>query len=646
MIRVKIEGTEEYANFPDGTSKEDMWKLLQTHPTVIAMRQTQKPTQEAQKQAPSENDKMKEIFKNAVTPSSEPYENVSNVLGGVATTGSNINAIMSHLLGKAFPQGNKIQESLSGIKPESFGQPGFAQEAGKYLPFGELAGASLPLQIVAGAGSQAVEPNATPEKILLGGGANAALGIGGKALGYALNKFMPSQYLLRQRGLANPQEIAENANIAQGTETPLYSVIDSPNMQRHTENVIARNPQANEGYQQSLQRTKETLTNQGHELLGNSLGVGSPVEYEADLRNALVDANKNATKLKNDLYKETNQHAEETGFIPELVNFKDKLRDHVDTVLDANVFAMDKSLGNKIKDLIRGVNQRPLTLQEANTSARYLKDEAQNYLSSSTAAERSKGKILMDLAKTLKSDVKNDVANSGDKVLIDKFGKAEKNYSENYSEFLEDELRKYTSPGSKADSDLIIQNFIKTGKSADRANLVKKLVNVLPDDKKNLLAYGYFQRAIDQDGELAPQKLATLIKGLGRKQYQALIPDETLRQQLSDYAALSHMNKKAFEQMFNPNTGQTLLDQLANYLPAAIGGTLKGVAGSVASVVGKSWRDREIARLMTNPEFRQRYLANLTNPEQNNLLPNLVKALQGSSNIGGRKLLENKQNGY
>jgi hypothetical protein len=226
------------------------------------------------------------------------------------------------------------------------------------------------------------------------------------------------------------------------------------------------------------------------------------------------------------------------------------------------------------------------TYKEANILSRKLLDLSEKYSNSTNVSERNLTGVFKQLGNTLKSDVKNSVENSNNKELSNLFGTAEKNYAKEYSPLLDKDIHKFAN-GRNVDPDTIIQSFIKTGKQTDRSTLLGKLVNLLPDSKKNLLGYGYLSRALDKNGNLDPVQFSNLLgkNNLGQRQLETLFPKKEMREKIKNYSDLVHMNKEAFDLMRNPKTGA----RLGDFIPssAAVGGyALAGLPGAIAGGIG------------------------------------------------------------
>jgi len=449
-----------------------------------------------------------------------------------------------------------------------------------------------------------------PEHPVAGAIAGGVLGSLPGVAGKVINTLKPSNLF---RGSQTPEQLQNALNVTKGTETPLGDVLQSPFLKGTYENVIAKIPFS--GATESMMKTGKEIVNKGQSLMGQLLGKHSPANVEGELHDTLVAANKFHRNLKTKLYDEPDKIANQINLKLSLPSFSRQAKQYADAIEGTNILKTEpefKSLMNKLKGYetptktvegkIISKEGKPLlsekkypTLKEANTLVSHLNDIAERYASSPNTADRNASAVFKRLATSLKNDVKSAVQQSGHKELQTSFDKAEKNYAENYSPFLEKEIYKFAN--GKGDPDMIVQAFIKTGKATDRANLLGKFVSKLPEDKRQLLGYAYLKRAINQNGEVDPLAFKNLIstKNLGKRQFDLLFPGK-LGQQIKNYADLVEKNPEAFQLMKNPKTGARLSDFLA----------LGGLATAPMTTIGSVLSSRALNKLITSPTVREK----------------------------------------
>ena len=456
----------------------------------------------------------------------------------------------------------------------------------------------------------------SPEHPIVGGAVGALAPGAFKLGGKALSALHPANLF---RGNQSKQELINALNVTQGTETPLGDVLQSPFLKHTYENVIAKVPFS--GANEAMQRTGRQIIDKGQGIMANLLGKHSPADVEGQLHDTLVAANKFHRNLKTQLYNEPDKISQNIGLKLELPQFSNLAKNYSGAIQETNILKTEpevKSLLNRLqryeeptKEItgkILDVEGKPIvssikypTLKEANILSSHLDDIAERYAQSGNTADRNLSPVFRRLSQALKKDVKNGVNNSGNKKLIDSFNKAEANYAKNYSPYLEKEIYKVAS-NKNFDPDLIVQSFIKTGKTTDRANLLEKFVSKLPESKRKLLGYAFLKRAYNNKGELDPLAFKQLIssKSLGPRQFDLLFPGK-LGKELKNYSELIEKNPEAFQVMRNPKTGARLGDL------AAIAGLVTNPFLAGGAMLGA----RGINKLLTSPTIREKLIAKM-----------------------------------
>ncbi len=397
----------------------------------------------------------------------------------------------------------------------------------------------------------------------------------------SLGKLRPKNLL---RGNLTPEELKNNLRISQGTETGLGDIIGNPMLKRLNENVLSKIPFS--GVNQSMQKNAGEIINKGHSLVDQLAGKSNIEDLDKHLSDALKESFKSHQDEKNAHYKGVNQLADEVGLQLDLSGFADKVKKHKNAIEDTNILKYEPDMQSLLRKLsgykepvktetTTGklvdkfgnplLNETKITrpsLEEANLLKGKLNQLSQQHGASSNPSDRHLAGVFGDLARTLKGDIEGTIDKSGHEHIKKAYKAAEDNYAKKFSPFLDKQIYKHL--GSNADPETLIQSFVKTGKSTDRANLIKKLTDKLPAEDRNLLGYGYLQRAMDENNVLNPLKLKTLLSknSLGNKQFEALFPNPVLRNALRDYVSLVDMNTKGLKLMQNPETGQMNMDLL------------------------------------------------------------------------------------
>lgn len=565
----------------------------------------------------------------------------AGVIEGLGKGGQFIGSQMEKI-----PGFQKLQQSVQGatgisVPPVNFDQlvapiasqnksigGNLAQGIGEYLPYALAGGASIPGQLAAGAAHGAATtpqgdtnmfgllPNGPVGGAIKGAGLNLI----GAGAGKLLEALRPSKMF---RGTLSPEELQANARAAQGTETDIGNVIGSPLLQRQYENVLAKAPMS--GAVDTMQRTGQAVEKRGENVLSNVLGVNSPENVTDQVHEALLKQFDAHQTVKNDMYTEANNLADQTGLKLELPNFAKKANEYSDAIDSTNMLKFEPDMAkifNKLKNYKNPVQQstntgaiidqsgNPLinettttypTLKEANLLKGKLNNYAQMAGKSPDPAQRNMARVFGDLASSLKGDIQSTIDQSGAGALKTAYNQAEENYAKNFSPFLDRDIYKFLN--GKADPDTIVQSFLKTGQ-VDRGRSLAKLTSKLTPDEQRLIAYSYLSRAVDNEGNLNPAKLATLVGKLGKNQFKTLIPDADLRNQLTDYRKLYKMNTKAVNTMHNPPTGQQVMDLITKGAGAMGGNMLLGPVGALAGWAAPGLASRGLVKAMTNEGTR------------------------------------------
>lgn len=493
----------------------------------------------------------------------------------------------------------------------------FLPQMAPYIAGGEAAGLAKAPALVGrlssglspGAGAAANLAGIMGKNALFGGGAaiatgnnpmtGATLGAAGGALGEGvnagINKLRPSNLFA---GGASPQQLQQNLQAAQGTQTPLGNVIQSPMLQRFYENILTKVPGS--GANKKLQNVADTLSTQGKSILdsllsGNQAGdVGETLQKSLKSRLATLEAEKRSN------FAQPNKIADEAGLTIGRENFANAAKDELAN-LKASPELLRETDPKLLDDLSAYANSTEgNNLKLSNIFKGKINDKARDAFSENKAHEAG---IYQNLKNALQQDVDSAIESFGNDSLKTAHENAMNFYREHIVPFEDPNILKFTKRGG--DTDTLLSTFVRKGGTNDRGNLIKTLVDKLPDEHKLLPAYGYLSKALNEDGTLAPNVLARQWNNLGEKQKTALVPDESIRSRLDQHSKVVGMNTAAMQLMSNPLTGQRNLDVL---LPAILGGaglSAGGIPGMVAGAAGSAALSNPLTKLLTNENFRK-----------------------------------------
>lgn len=571
----------------------------------------------------------KSILKNEISDYPEPVNPLSfvNDIGiGLGKAGQ---GIASTLTGGYAPTVNFDEMSLN-KNPKI--QNKLIQGLAQYAPFALAGGSGLIGQLAAGAGFGATQTAPNEENAggflpsgKTGGAIESALiNLLTHGAGKGLEALRPSKLF---RGNLSPEELQRNLDITKGTETGLGDVIGSPLLKKKLENTLTMTPFS--GANESLQRTGKEVVSRGENILSEMLGNNDPENVPEQVTKDLLKQHKNQREIKNSFYNDFNEEADKQFLNLNLAKFSSKAKEFKDALESTNILKYEpemKSILSKLgiyenpvekipgdKSLVSQFGEKmigdPLTTyklptaKEANLLKGKLNEYKNMYKSSPEANDRFMAKIFGELHSAIKEDINEAVEKSGNEKLKNKYNIAEDNYRKNYSKFLDKDIYRYI--GGNKNPEQIISNFIKTSPHADLASGIAKLSSTLPPQSKNLLAYSYFSRALDNEGNLNPAKMGTAIEKLKPNQFKALVPDASLRKKLKDYSKLQHMNKEAQNLMFNPKTGQRTTDVLITGLLSALGKIGSGNIAALGAPAAAIGAGKMATKVLTNEKLRE-----------------------------------------
>ena len=416
------------------------------------------------------------------------------------------------------------------------------------------------------------------------------------------------------------KELADNMRAAEGTETPLGDVLKSPKLKKNFENQLAN---SNAGWEidQTYKRINEQLQDKADNLLEDRLGKNAPPgDSNVYIKDALQQAQKDHTTIKNNLYNDVTNTALNEGFNLELPKFNEVISDNINNILESPMFLANPKLKTALNELI-GAGNLPPTIKGAKFLASTLQTEA-NALKLPDASSRALKRLYQETADALREDVRTQINEKGSKKLQESFRNAEKYYADEFTQFLDKDLYRLLDEGK--DGQTIINDIIKPGKKLDKYTLIEKVQEILPKEQKNILGYSYLKGAVDKNGILQPTLVKRLIKNLGNRQFEALFPDKATRQALLDFQKIHDMNSEAVSFLANPRTGArntSAINSLKDFLSSlstgggiggSIGGALGGplgaflgvTAGTLAKKGVSNATNKYMARILTDPNFR------------------------------------------
>lgn len=434
----------------------------------------------------------------------------------------------------------------------------------------------------------------------------ALTGAGGAAVGGAARRIKAPGISSVLKSPLSPEELTERSRIAQDTRTNLADIIQDAKLKKTYENIISEAPGAIAT--QVEQQTAKEITKLGESLM-ESLGGKS---IDKDAGTALLDALK---ETQRDIRKTKNQKYDETWRIAEEENVqmgRDNLSARASEILE-EVRGEPELLRKLPKSFIDDLTyysdpKRTAKGKTSNILKGLLREEEQAMRKE--GADFIAGKYA-DLRNALRDDINSAIELSGNEKLKKSYADAEKYYGENYAPLNSRELSKYLREG--ADADTLLGYFLRTGRKTDRANLLKQLLDNIPENQKDLAASSYFNNAI-KEGQLNPQAFSTLYRQLGERQRKVLLGDKA--DQFSDYSALVGMNTESLNAMANPMTGARLTKGVPLVTAGGAGYALGGPVGMFALPLALGAGSRQLTKLMTEPASRNKILSRLIKEKQ------------------------------
>jgi hypothetical protein len=564
----------------------------------------------------------------------EPTRPIRNATLGLANLPMNIANIPSNAAQYLSKKGIIGQDAANMI-PRSMGipdldrilglqqkQPGdfLAESVGSFAPIGGAAsaisrGASGLRRAATMGGAGALHSAGMNEDPILG-----ALSVIGPeafmkgARNISAPDLTPSNLVAKAFGGGNAQRIAENARVAEGTNTGLGRILESPSLIGLEENVLPH--KAGSGAERSMNKATEHVVNRGNDLL-ERLSTNAPdKDPNFVIQEALQAAYENQKNVKNRLYSDVEKIAQQEGFKLNLDNFKNRASSIADTIHNS-VISLIPEVNSLYKKMLGILDNKGVvttgsdslaalpTLKDAKLLKGHLYNLAQDYKSSPNPSDGLISSELSSLSQAIDSDIKQSIKNTGSKKLDLALEHADDYYKDNYSNWLDKEAFKIR----RDNPETLIQSVIGSGKKLDKFSRLEKIQNLLPEDQKGLIAYGYLSKALDRNGYLNPNELAKLINSLGDRQKKALFPDGGSYKSAVDFTDLARLNQKSLNKTFNPDTGKTALSLLPyGELGAAFGGLALGNPAPAIGLAVATGLSNLINKKLRSPEFRSKVI--------------------------------------
>lgn len=572
-----------------------------------------------------------EISESAGQISEEPARAIGNVGAGLLEGlkgGLNIPSnIASYLKSRNIGRGN-IEDFISalhipdtGLEKKIFGENQAGDELlrsiGSFAPYARLGGLAQGIKGAAkratASGAYAAGQEEDPLTAALMGlavegttrGAQRALRPG---------KFLPSSPL-------TSDELKEALDITKGTETGLGNVIENPFLQKQFENVFPNLPLS--GANQAMQRTANTITSRGENILDKLKGENGTGDIGTSLRDALKSSESETRKIKTEKFNALNDAAEKSGIRTNRSNIREEAGEALRKIEEDPDLSLFTDAGTKsmLKNLATGKGNKDFSLKQTDLLRGELGDLAHDAYSSNNTKLSN---IFGSLKKAAEKDINGAIDKADMPHLNELRNEAMNFYKKEYVPFEEPEIMKFTKKGG--DPDLLISTFLKRSPTTDRGRLLEKLSTKLTDRDRKLVAYSYFSRALE-DGKLNPIKFKTLYKNLGENQKKVLLGGDEGVKQFGDYSKLVQKNTEPLNLMFNPKTGQrNLSDYLlsilggstgalatGNILGGLVGGLAPGIAarGFTKALTKESIREKLIKKMIEEREKGARIPANI-----------------------------------
>lgn len=558
---------------------------------------------------------------------------IGNGLGGIAQGGEAIGNAMTRgindLFGTNLPQNSTVYTNqFSGPSNPTFGDK-LLQGMASFAPYamgGELAlpeevlGSRLLGQGVIGQGVTGAAYGATQSQNPLSGGikgavANVAMGVPGMIASKAFDGLA---------GNLTSDELAQNVAAAQGTNTGLGAVLNSPTLQFGQKAAMAIPFGGGQGIQNKI---TNQITNQGQNLLNNLSNNIAPQDIGSSLQQALKNQLSSLQTIKNQNYAKVNQLADNLNLnvgndntqqaatnALTSINQDPRLKSTIGKgfIKDIQSAAANNPV-NTSTDVISGTTTNPqvVNLKNANIYKSTLSDKANTAYQDGNLYQYGIYKSLRD---GVDQDINNAISNSGSPELQSAYNTAQQFYGNEIAPWEDPNIAKFAR--GNADPDTLISAFVKPGLNNDRGNLISSLVNKLPPEQQSLPGFSYLSRANTPDSVTGqptfdPIKFTQLYNNIGPNTKNALFGNGPVRQQLEQYNNLIGMNRN----ILTSNIAGTQHKALgAEAALGALGEHFIGLPHVVAAGLGLAGGANIANRLLTNPMIRNAVVNRIQNP--------------------------------
>ncbi len=412
------------------------------------------------------------------------------------------------------------------------------------------------------------------------------------------------------RGGLSKEELAANMEAAKGTETGLGRIIESPSLNRTYENYLPHF--IGSGAEDSMQRTANNITQQGNQILENIGGKDAGnINHGEIMQKGLKQASKEASEEKTQGYKILDKAAEQAGYKATPENMSAKAQEILDKINKSEKLKR-KTNPELISDLeYYAKNKDADSLESTNIFRGTLGEDANNAYVNGRKFEHG---VYKALKTSLDKDIKAGFDETGNPDLIKMYKQQQKDFKEKYLPFEDKDIVKFTRRGG--DPDLLLSHFLKGGRN-DRGTLLSKLTNTLSPEQSQIPLHAYLSRAVEENGKVNPIKMAKLYRDLGKNQKNALIKDNSVKEQLHRFTELTRVNGEAFDLMRNPKTGARNLDFLLKIGTAAAGGPLPLIASTLATGAAS----RSIKNMLTSEPVREKIIKAMLRNEPGQIMP-------------------------
>lgn len=519
------------------------------------------------------------------------------------------------------------------------GQEGLSHNIARGLGKGTVslvsAGESLPAQITMGGlvDATSAPPGEKIKSFIESVATGSLLPAGLKGLEF----LRPSKRLAKN---IKPSELLENFENAKGFKAPLGDIVKSPFIKNAFESYATSFPGT--GAVKAIKDLKEQLNESGSAVVNKFKNDLNDAGILAKIRTGLDKAKKDTKSILNQKKDLLNSKAEELGLNVGKENQAQTAKDILEEIKQDPIRSEKLSRENPgvINDLnLFSKNTEPESLRNADINRPYFYgDKAKQFGKSDDTYLQS---LYLRMKDASEKDLENFLGKLDNPEISNLRDDYRRFYAENYAPFRDPEIRKFLKTG-KGDTDLIIKNFLRTGKETDRIGLLKKLTDKLTPEQHDLVTYSYFRNALNSDGSLNFPELKRLNKNLGPEQRKELFkhhPEELA--QLNKVMKNYQLGEDAFLAEKNVPTGKRLKDW-APLIAAgsgakggfALGGPLGALAGAALGVGATSGGGKLVTSLATNEKLRSNLVKSMlenkskfTNPALEKLSAYLSQAL-------------------